>query len=178
VQHVAVCQRCAARYAAVSAHLDAAAQSSYDAADEAFTQERLLSQRERILRRIENHGARVLPFPAAERSHGIPHPSTPMLKWVAAAAAAGLFLGLSAGRILNLGTGNPPAQVARSVAAPRLSPAAGGGQVVSATLNGADAGDAFLSAVDMALSAPSIPELAAIDALTLDDREAPPRIKD
>jgi hypothetical protein len=99
VRHVETCASCGVRYQAVRTHLDGAAVASLYAADAVFTEERLARQRERIMRRIDVHGARVLPFPAAEPEARGSTRSPSARRWVAAAAAAGLLVGLTAGRV-------------------------------------------------------------------------------
>lgn len=174
VRHVSTCGPCARRYAAVCDALDAAAEASVEAADELFPAERLLNQRERILRRLEGAGARVLPFPAAEADGRASRLHRPMLKWVAVAAAAGLFVGLSVGTFLDLGGSGSSSSVPRSATASRAVPAIG---AVRPAVAAAD--DTFLSDLEMALSAPRIPELEAIDALTLTVADLrPPELKD
>jgi hypothetical protein len=84
-----------------------------------------------------------------------------MLKWVAMAAAAGLLIGLATGRLLLPTSEGTPATASRTV------PAGGGTQMRPATLTGTALEDAFLSDVDMALSAPRTPELEPIDVMTL-----------
>ena len=88
-------------------------------------------------------------------------------RWIAAAAAAGLIVGVGVGQVMDLrhiGSGSPAhvqARLSRTAAAgrrssrrPRRSIATGGED------------EAFLSDLDASLSRPSVPELRAIDELT------------
>lgn len=174
VRHVDQCAACARRYASVCLQLDAAAAAAVETADAVFTAERLVAQRERIMRRLDGAGARVLTFPAADAERRAQGPDRPLLKWVSVAAAAGLLVGLSVGSILDLGGSGSAPQTARSVGPTRGVPVIGAVRPV-----GTAADDTFLSDLELALSEPRIPELQAIDALTLSVRDQrPPDIKD
>jgi hypothetical protein len=174
VRHVSGCAHCAARYDAICCDLDGAAMASAEKADAAFTPERLMLQRERILRRLDSQGAKVLAFPAADVAGGSPSSSRPMLRWVAAAAAAGLLVGLLAGRMFDVGGDPTPTLASRQGAVTRsIGPTEG--QVRTAALARIAGNDVFMSEVDSALSAPRTPELEAIDAMTLRVQVAPPR---
>lgn len=169
-EHLAACARCAARLAALEAFLARLRDEAVAAADEAFSPERLLAQRLRILRRIERLSthpgpARVLPFPAivgaAARvaGHG--------RRWIAAAAAAGMLVGVVAGRFVAL----------KERAAPHGSPGASGfeGSLPAAQerpfQHAALDEERLLVEIEDALGAPRVEELRAIDAVT-------PRIQD
>ena len=71
-------------------------------ADMAFPAERLATQQAQVLRRLEamERPARVIAFPRLSRTVTAAH-SRPQ-RWVAAAAAAGLIVGIAAGQLLNL----------------------------------------------------------------------------
>lgn len=173
VRHVEMCGSCGARYETLRAGLDEIGRLSFEAADAAFTADRLVHQRERILRRIDLHGARVLPFPASDHATPAPVLTRPILRWVAAAAAAGLLVGLSAGRMLHLTEESATTTAARRVTPP--APGTGRAMAVrTATLTAQDLDDVFLSDVELALSAPRTPELRAIDSLTLEVRDTLP----
>lgn len=174
VRHVGGCASCAARFDAICRDLDGAAVVSAEAADAAFTPERLLLQRERILRRLDSQGAKVLAFPAADAPGGPLSSSRPMLRWVAVAAAAGLLVGLFAGRMFHLGDDPAPTMASRQGVVTRsVGPTEG--QTRTAALARIAGNDVFMSEVDSALSAPRTAELEAIDAMTLRVQAAPPR---
>jgi hypothetical protein len=98
----AACDVCRALHHNVTRTLDEVATSATRAADEAFPPDRLARQRARILARVERYGqrARVLAFPSStvRRTGSRPRP---LRRWVAAAAAAGLAIGLVAGRTMH-----------------------------------------------------------------------------
>ena len=95
--HLADCPACEARRSRLAALLTEARDVMAAQADTYFTVDRLAKQRAHILERLEHearHG-RVITFPAA-------HGSTPAfrarpgMRWIASAAAAGLFIGFVA----------------------------------------------------------------------------------
>lgn len=99
--HVDRCADCQARLTAFRAWTRATAADAADAADAVFTPARLTAQRAAILRRLEAAGrsARVIAFP-----NGAPAPAalrtSSVVRWTAAAAAAGLLIGVASGHLL------------------------------------------------------------------------------
>lgn len=157
--HLGACPACAERYRQLSESLTETREDLQLEADEYFTDARLDHQRERILRHLQGAdvNARILPFPVSPsfRSRLVwPRLAT---RWIAGAAAAGLFVGLAAGLMMDLrhrGWRTPNAFVALT-SAPR------GGTILS------DAADErFLSEIDEALSSQRAAELQPFDALT------------
>ena len=166
--HLDTCERCAVRHAelaCVIADLDVV----HAEADALFDDERLLHQRTHILRRLDkNHGpARVLPFPAAaEGSGAIRVFASAGRRWVAAAAIAGLVVGIFSGRMLTHRTDEPgidrlPQVYSTSVRRSATSPV-----VVPAELRTIGGDDVLLEEVETALARPRVQELTAIDAIT------------
>ncbi len=168
--HLENCAVCRTRFAELSSWLDTLQSEATTEADEAFPPERLAAQHAQIFRRLEaaERPARVIAFPkfAQPLTSRTSHAS----RWVAAAAAAGLIVGVGVGQLMDLRhslSDRPsttqarvaPASVARGLE-PRL-------QSISATRD-----EAFLSELDASLSRPAVPELRAIDAFTprADDR--------
>ncbi|HXW08475.1 MAG TPA: hypothetical protein VD833_24815 [Vicinamibacterales bacterium] len=100
--HLADCGSCRSRYAALTTWADSLRQDAYAEADEVFTPERLAAQQSQILRRLEAMGrpARVIAFPRFTRVVRGTRSSTQ--RWIGAAAAAGLFVGLAAGQLMDL----------------------------------------------------------------------------
>ncbi len=100
--HLTTCAQCSARYTAFTGWLDRLRDDAAAEADEAFSQERLASQQTQILRRLETleRPARIIAFPRFSR----PVTSTQgnAQRWVAAAAAAGLVIGLAAGQFVDI----------------------------------------------------------------------------
>jgi hypothetical protein len=120
---IAGCDRCLALHQSVTQTLREVTATAAVSADAAFPPERLARQRARILTRLQRHGqqARVLAFPLP-RTHrpALLHPRS-LRRWVAAAAAAGLIVGLVAGRTvhdipsLHVSMGLPTTSYSRAV---------------------------------------------------------------
>jgi hypothetical protein len=117
--HVSSCAPCQARLAELHAWTAGVAAEAGALADEAFTAERLADQKNEILRRLENAGrsARVIAFPvgspAPARRHG-----GQVLRWAAAAAVAGVMVGIGSMRLLDLRTSDAPVAVAQRTETP------------------------------------------------------------
>ena len=166
-------------------------------ADAAFPPERLAAQRARIARRLaalarqqerrtsrravgagsqaaapRSQPARVLPFPVRETV--VRRPARPV-RWVAAAAAAGLLVGLVAGRGFDRRLASGPSSVGSAPsaalrAAPAAEPRPQGARGAPA-LADLLAGEPLLVEIEAALASPRVAELQAIDALTPRVRE-------
>ncbi len=173
-EHLADCPACAARYAELMAFMDTLRRDGDADADAIFTPERLRAQQHQIARRIALVGrpARVLSFPSriVQRTIQV-SASRGTHRWIAAAAAAGLFVGVAVGasyewRLAARGRQMFAADAGQSRAA-RTVPAAGRGNAVADRA----ADDAFLSDLELALERPHTRELQAFDALTPHVRE-------
>jgi hypothetical protein len=92
--HVAACSTCQARGRAVSELLDGVTHASAAETDALFTAEQLTRQHARIMSRVahECRSARIITFPAAPQAPVRPVRSG--TRWVAAAVAAGVILGI------------------------------------------------------------------------------------
>jgi anti-sigma factor RsiW len=114
-EHLADCAACAARYAELSTFMDSLRDAGEAEADAVFTAERLRAQQHEIARRIALVGrpARVISFPTrlVRRTIGASTSRT-VPRWTAAAAAAGLFVGVAVGASYQWGAGTPPAAAA------------------------------------------------------------------
>lgn len=161
-QHLGACGACETRRAGIAHMLDELAVASHEDADAAFPASRLASQQLRILQRIEHEGrpARVIAFPAAphETPPGVIARTRPASRWIAAAAVAGLLVGIFAGRMGEQGRalGAPEAVTVRSTApAPGL-------RAVSATLSD----DELLGQIELASETRGGASLRALDDLT------------
>jgi hypothetical protein len=99
---IATCEVCRERHQSMSRTLDEVARTATLAADAAFPPERLARQRARILARVERCGqrARILAFPQSRASRVTARPR-PFRRWIAGAAAAGVVVGLVAGRTVH-----------------------------------------------------------------------------
>jgi hypothetical protein len=176
LRHLAHCASCRDSYGALSAALDDTRDVAVERVDAAFTADRLAHQRERIMRRIEaQDGARILAFPAAAPAVRASLHTRPMMRWVAAAAVAGVMVGVTAGHYLNVfdfaagSRSGSRAAVAASQGSQRSAPVMRAAGTIRPQIND----DEFLSEVDGAIAEPRTPELAAIYALTLQDSGAP-----
>jgi hypothetical protein len=172
-EHLADCDACGARYGEFSAFLDTLRRDGELEADAVFTPERLRAQQAQIAHRIEHIGrpARVISFPGriVRRTIGASTTRTAP-RVVAAAVAAGLFVGVAVGASYQWGArlrGGQPTLHARDNSAARLSPIATRG--TSPAEIAADT--AFLSDLELALERPHTRELQAFDALTPHVRE-------
>ena len=149
--------------------LDAYREAAHIEADSHFDERALEAQRQRILARLEQAGqrAKVLPFPGAAPTVRLGTRSS--RRWISAAAAAGLLVGLLTGQLLHVMPGDnwvhPERAVLRGPAASarmKAVPAA----VVKTSL---DADDALLDAIDTAVNRPLVTDLRAFADLTFND---------
>jgi hypothetical protein len=174
-EHLADCEPCAARYADLAGFMDGLSAEGAADADAVFTPERLRTQQREIARRLEHVGrpARIISFPGrlVRRTHltmtGSRSRTAP--RWVAAAVAAGLFVGVAVGASYQFGAHTRTLQLAlaRQAVASRLMPVATRGESPAQVA----ADDAFLSDLEVALERPHTRELIAFDALTPHVRE-------
>jgi hypothetical protein len=101
-------------------------------------------------------------------------------RWIAGAAAAGLFVGVAAGTFFDFST-RLEFGIRGRRSATQADMRQGGGPAIATHLapvpsamtatRGMEADDAFMSALDLALDRPHISELVAFDALTPHVRE-------
>ena len=149
--------------ARLSDALDAYRAAAYAEADGYFDDRALEAQRQRILARLEplGHRARVLPFPgaAAPARPGLAHSR----RWISAAAAAGLLIGLVTGELLHIMPGDnwvhrEPARLAQPEAS-RMA-------IVPAVATMAGDDDALLDAIDAAVARYGATDLRAFNDLT------------
>lgn len=178
-EHLAECGACATRYRALVDMLDAIGRDAAQEADEVFSAERLQHQRDVILRRLEPTArpARVISFPGHAP---VPSPVSSRIatRWLAAAAAAGLFVGVAVGGTFmpsglapaNARASAPPVRVSTPVPAPRVSAPA---VPVSDTIDD----DRFLRELEVALQRPHTRELLSFDSLTPHAREIGSRVR-
>ena len=160
--HLETCGVCRARLAAFSAWLDALRTDATAEADAAFPRERLAAQHAQIFRRLEaaERPARVIAFP--KFSQPLTSRSSNASRWIAAAAAAGLIVGVGMGQMMDFRhVVRVPAGTAADGPVRQIRPDPG---VQSASNTGRD--EAFLSELDASLSRAAVPELRALDELT------------
>ena len=162
--HLSACDECDARYADLSRFMDGLREEAEAETDEVFTAEALRVQRQHILRRLEHagHPARVISFPARlMRRHLSSSARRIAPRWAAAAAAAGMFVGVGVGLVLDSRRHVAPMAVAVSRPVRVAAPIA-----VVATPPPVVDDDAFLSELEAALGGPHNQELLPFDALT------------
>jgi len=189
-EHLDECARCRDRYAALVDTMDELYVNAGVETDAVFTPERLDTQRQLIARRLAaiNHAARVLAFPGQTQtssSAGIRFAP----RWLAAAAAAGLFVGVGVGVFFDARARGfrPTVATVMPVSAPVQAPGVPGAQVQPAAAPKPDAApapvtnvsdpdtsdddSAFMAELQAAFERPGARELMALDALT-------PRVRD
>jgi hypothetical protein len=175
-EHLADCEACGMRYVDLVTFFNDVRTESDAETDAVFTPEHLRQQQEQILRRLEHasRSARVISFPGQSATHPIVSAAGLVgPRWLAAAAAAGLFVGVAvSGTILRPGRTVTPMRVANvPSAAARLAPSPA--VLVNAPTNVLDSfdDDAFLLQLEFALERPHTQELQPFDALTPHVRE-------
>ncbi len=171
-EHLVACAACASRNREWADGLAASRAAAQAEADAAFPPSRLARQRDAILRRLQSlEPARVIAFPGAP-AIGAARPRRSRVRWVAAAAAAGLVLAAFTGQYVGL--------------VPRHAPRHGAGAAVpsrAVRLVAAEpramalTEDEFLLQVDDAIGKPRVAELREIDDLTPRVRDASIRIR-
>jgi hypothetical protein len=168
LEHLTDCTACSDRYAEVVRVLDDVREAGTADADAIFTSDRLRAQRQHIAGRLEHVGrsARVISFPRHTASVMSSATRRIAPRWIGAAAAAGLLVGVALGASYQWEARAHRADPFASASA-RLAPVATRG---SGTADVA-ADDAFLNELDAALDRPRTRELLAYDALTPHVRE-------
>lgn len=161
--HLAECPACAAHLRELVAFMDGLRAEADAETDAIFTPERLRIQQQQILHRLEHlgHAARVLSFPARLMGRRMVRTASRVApRWAIAAAAAGLFVGVAVGTLIDPAREEAPATMATFpiVVPPALL-------TISDPLAAGD-DDTFLSDLEMALSGPRNRELMPLDALT------------
>ncbi len=168
VQHLETCPRCSQRRDDLAGMLDDLGTGATAEAEAELTPGRLQDQRRRIMRRLatlvgSEAPAKVLRFPARIRT-------TPTVmsrnRWLPAAMAVGLLVGVLAGRLLEVDTADRAENVV-------VVAAADGDAFLAATranaLRGAQGvqnDEVILTEIDAALEALSVDALSDLDALT------------
>ena len=163
--HLAVCATCQARRRAVTELLDEVTRAATAEADAEFGAEALTRQHARIMTRIahETRPARIISFPAAAAPSAARYPRTGS-RWVAAAVAAGVILGIVGEhlgqRITQAGFQARPFRgpAVQAVAQPGLPLA------VRAVSTGSD--DEFYGQVELAFGSAAPATLRPLDVLT------------
>lgn len=174
--HLADCTACRDRYAEMTELFDAMRLEADEEADDVFTAERLRQQQAQVMHRIElvNRSAKVISFPGRV-AHHVSGASTGRVapRWLAASAAAGLFVGVAVGgffsdasfrhqSVASLASEKKPSQAMPPLPVRPSTP-------VNAVNTIDD--DAFLMELEFSLQRPHTRELQPFDALTPHVRE-------
>jgi hypothetical protein len=172
-EHLTDCGECEARYDEMVAFMDATRETADADTDEVFTTERLRLQHEQIVRRLEHvqRPARVITFPSREVAAASRSGVHLTPRWLAGAAAAGLFIGVGVGGYLvpDRVHREQPLQAAAPVVAPmsvQQRPVSTGAVLVGGTQGDAPDDDQFLLELELALARPHTRELQPFDAMT------------
>jgi len=168
-QHLVGCVECDSRRARLQQLLREVAGAATADADAAFPASRLARQHAQILSRFQQAGrsARVISFPAG---HSPAQPSVrtrPSMRLVAAAAIAGLVVGVVAGRFAYDDPRGRPIG-ARMVTERSVAPAAGqaAAAVAIRQVTSVASDEEFLSQIEVAIDAPATAALQPLDDLT------------
>jgi hypothetical protein len=167
--HLNACAQCRDRYDAFTQWLDRLRDDAHAEADDAFPAERLAAQQAHILRRLETleRPARVIAFPRFAR----PVTSTQggAQRWVAAAAAAGLVIGLFAGQFVDFRGrfGHRPVETnLNALRTPAPSPVTAGVNPAPAPAAATSADESLFYGGDLAQNYVRISTLQPMDSIT------------
>ena len=178
-EHLADCDESGGRYSELRQFMESLSIEATAETDELFPADRLRAQRQQINWKIEHlgHPARVISFPSRAGGHHVGSSGPrPARRWIAAAAAAGLFVGVGTGLLLDWER-VPGRRTAGVFARQTVLTATQGreGRIagpLEISLPDRSAEDkAFLSELELAGERPRIRELSAVDALTPHVRE-------
>jgi hypothetical protein len=167
-QHLGMCARCDARRLQLDILLDDVSGTAAARADAAFPPDRLSRQLTRILSHLHHEGrpARVIAFPAGHAHEATASRTRPSTRWVAAAAVAGLVIGIIAGRFgHDVSSGRPAAAVIVSRASRGAEPPMNGdGSIREVAAVVSD--EEFLNQLELAIDGPVAAALQPLDDLT------------
>ena len=159
-QHLASCDTCQQRRVNLARLLDDTATVAGAEADALFTDERLARQRAHILQRVdqESRHGQLISFPAGHAASPMRLRARPASRWIAGAAAAGLFIGMLAGHLAHDFTAGrvQPGQTAV------VTTSTASFQAVSTTLSEEE----FLGRLEIATEGTGGSALRALDDLT------------
>ena len=168
VHHLEACPRCSQRRDDLVDMLDGLGPGATAEAEAELTPGRLQDQRRRIMRRLATlvgsaAPAKVLRFPARIRT-------TPTVisrnRWLPAAMAAGLLVGVVAGRLLDFGTADRAENVVAVAAADGDAFLAASRANALRGAQGVQNDEVILTEIDAALETLSVDALSDLDALT------------
>jgi hypothetical protein len=169
-EHLADCPSCADRLEELSGFMNAVRTDGIDECDALFTAEHLRAQRERIAVRLEQTGrvARIISFPGRFVARHVGNPAARMTsRWTAAAAAAGLIVGVGLGIVVDQqrhwqyeASLVRPAPVPAPIVPTNAAPLADTANPVVADF------ETFVFELDQLRGGPRSPELRLLDAMT------------
>lgn len=165
--HLLECAQCREGMEAFGTWMEGLRLDAVTEADEAFPAGRLAAQHAHIFRRIEaaEHPVRVIRFPTFSRpmAPGTSHAR----RWITAAAAAGLIVGVAVGQLTDVRrslTGGATSAVFRPIVPSGADRPAARVQPAALVENDSDA--AFMAEVDVSLTRNSLGQLRALDEIT------------
>jgi hypothetical protein len=176
-EHLADCQSCAERYAEFDRFMTSLRDEADTELDARYPADRLRAQQQEIARRLESIGraARVITFPGGAAARRTASPGRRAARWIAGAAAAGLFVGVAAGTFFDFSNRFEFGILGRRTVAQRnmreISGSTLPARLTTAPAATSETDDMFMSALDLALDRPHTSELVAFDALTPHVRE-------
>jgi len=164
VDHLEECAQCGERYGELTRFLDALRKEADSETDTVFAPERLQAQQQAIAHRLEHvsRAARVISFPGRFVSRRITSTPRVATRWIAAAAAAGLFVGVAVGMFSESQGFRGAARTGASARPAHLVPVATGGNGPAPD----PSDDAFMFDLEVALERPGTRELLPFEALT------------
>lgn len=173
--HLTECQECGERYTGLTRFMDLLRAEADRESDAVFTPERLHAQQQQIARRLEHasRAARVISFPGRSVDRHINSTPRVATRWIAAAAAAGLFVGLAVGMFSGSQAFRNARQMSASARPAYLPPVAARGNGPASDVSD----DAFMLDLDVALERPRTRELLPFEALTPYVREVSDRLR-
>jgi len=168
VDHLEECAQCGERYGELTRFLDALRKEADSESDTVFSPERLQAQQLAIAHRLEHvsRAARVISFPGRFVSRRITSTPRVATRWIAAAAAAGLFVGVAVGMFSESQGFRGAARTGASARPAHLVPVATGGNGPAPDPSDDAFTDAFMFDLEVALERPGTRELLPFEALT------------
>ncbi|MGE0705322.1 MAG: hypothetical protein AB7F99_03040 [Vicinamibacterales bacterium] len=169
-EHLAECADCRRRYDGLAGFMDELRTDADASVDALYPADRLEAQRSSIARRIAHlgHAARVITFPGRASEVATPlSPRRRSSRWIAAAAVAGLLVGILLGTLSNMREATPPVEVAVS------APAADEPLTVRAPMDD----DTFLRELELASIRQRARAISPLDAFTPTVREVNAQVR-
>ncbi len=169
-EHLAECADCRHRYDGFAGFMDELRVDADASVDALYSAERLKSQRSSIARRIAHlgHAARVITFPGRANEVVTPGPARRRSsRWIAAAAVAGLLVGILLGMFSRINDATPPVDVAVS------GPAADEPLTVRTPMDD----DTFLRELELASIRQRARAISPLDAFTPTVREVNAQVR-